>query len=138
MVPRGPEWINNLNFPEDILIHLLVPILNIINDTENKKWYIKFLYNTFTQYNIPQQIQFMQAINKYLYYYTNYDELTNIELSVQNILKKIVYTYYTNIPKEFSTVFEPVLIAPNNNTYPKFLTNNTVDGYPSHDPDPLY
>jgi hypothetical protein len=138
-VPLGPRWENNLNFSEDILAHLLVPILNIINDTEYKKWYIIFLYNTFIQYPLIKQFQFMQAINKYLYYYNYYTELSPKELYVQNILKMIVYTYYTGtgtgIPMKFSTVFNPVLTPPNNNIYPKLLlTNNIVEGYLSHNP----
>jgi len=140
-VPPGPEWRDNLNFSENILTHLLVPILNIINDTENKKWYIIFLYKTFIQYPLVKQLQFMKAINKYLYYYNNYNELTpnSNELYVQNILKRIVYTYYTSIgtgiPVQFSTVFESVLTPPPDNIqYPKVLTNNIVAGYPFHNP----
>ena len=141
VVPANPEYKDDFSFSIDIKNHFLVPILNIINDTEYKKWYIIFLYNTFITYPLIQQIQFMKAINMYLYYYKDYNELSPEELLIQNILKKIVHTYYESIddaiPHEFSTVFEPVLIPPNNNnTYPKLLTNNTntVERYPSHNP----
>ena len=133
-----PVWRDDLSFSEEILKHLLVPILNIINDTENKKWYIIFLYNTFITYPSIQQIQFMKAINMYLYYYNDYDELKSTLLYIQNILKKMVRVSYVNIPPEFSTVFDPVPRPLVNYTYPKFLINNTVDGYLSHNPPPLY